>query len=318
MPRGTTHRKTRATGDFLSRFALEGAKPQTFYEPGVGPSKHGFIDFVLDALNGRHSEKVAEYLGFHLTFHTTAQTPEFDRFLEFLRENPECFYSAVDHFAETVRQMADMWIASGKDRMNPLLDSPRDRNVEEVQLGQPISLFAWIDRLVFDVNPSYTGMRRDGTIGIKRLFPRFDLQSLRWGKWEESMKGFARMYAAYTFTNFLDSAYSLRLSRCDSCKTYFVYVRARLRVVKNGVHCGDCGGAASVGRTTASRAKRLDTAARAWIEWDQKPRRIGRPEWVAEQVNRTHGTSFGRRWVSQHQTEILARVEALRNAQRQG
>jgi hypothetical protein len=69
-----------------------------------------------------------------------------------------------------------------------------------------------------------------------------------------------------------------------------------------------------VKRTEGSRNRRLDTAAKERIEWESRRKGPAPPEWIAEQVNKRHGTAFGRRWVSQNLEKILERVEALHNA----
>ncbi len=67
-------------------------------------------------------------------------------------------------------------------------------------------------------------------------------------------------------------------------------------------------------RTKRSRDHRksdwLDTGARKWVEWESRHKGSVPPEWIAEQVNKAHGTAFGRRWVSQNLKEIQKRSGA--------
>jgi hypothetical protein len=214
-----------------------------------------------------------------------------------------------------MREMADMWINSGKSRTNKDVDTPEDRNVEDVLPGRCYSLFHLIDRALLRSYPRYTEMRRDGSLQVKDTFPKFDLETLPWpGSLKDALKAHGAKWAAFYFSELLNSPFSRHLSRCDNCKSYFVYQRARLRTVTHGVFCPACEGKASVKRTEISRSKRLDTAAKAWLEWESGRKRPVPPEWVADRVNKAHGTAFGRRWVSQNLIEIQKRVEALRNA----
>jgi hypothetical protein len=234
-----------------------------------------------------------------------------------------------------------MWIDSGKNPADPEVDTPSDRNTEVVLPGRHHSLFHVMSVGLFDHFPRYMGMRRDGTQGpIPGGEPRFqssdltevmlDLKLAREHLQKPSdpvadvfyavttaLETFGCRWAMYWFAKLLDSPFSHHISRCDRCKTYFAYQRARLRTVKFGVRCPKCASNGSVERTKRSRKNRLDTAAKAWVVWDSKHKSQPKREWVADQVNKSHGTAIGRRWVSQNLTEIQERVEALRNAKRQ-
>ena len=87
----------------------------------------------------------------------------------------------------------------------------------------------------------------------------------------------------------------------------------RLRTATHGVFCNNCKSMGSVLRTLTSRDKRLDTAAKALIEWESKLRSKGREQWIYDRVNTAHHTSLGKRWVSQNLKKIQKRVEALAN-----
>lgn len=280
------------------------------------------LTFLLRALNGRHDNLVAEHLG-HFLAHDLQRfdSTEHGLLLNVIQGNPDLFFVAVDSFCDTLRTMADMWIASGKDPSDSSVDAPATRNVEDLQPGFEFPLFGRIDRLLLHRYPRYTGMRRDGTIEIKDTFPRLDTTSpsFRFRQWQSVLQDFGQMWAAHDFSRLLDSPYSRRVSRCDRCKCYFAYDRNRLRTVNHGVFCQgqDCKGKASNNRTKRSRGKRLDTAAKAWIEWQSK-RRKGQPDpgWITERVNKAHGTAFGRRWISQNLIKIQERMEALQHATR--
>jgi hypothetical protein len=311
--------RRKTNGDFLNRFAVPGSKPTSELIPGFEDGSRPMLTFLLRALNGTHENLIANHLGFFLASDLRRfSTTEHGLLLGEIQGNPELFYVAVDSFCDTLRTMADMWIVSGKEPLNPGADTPTKRNVEDVQPGFEFSLFEWIDSLLLVRYPRYTGMRRDGKIAIKDTFPHLDSASpsFQFGEWESVLQDFGQMWAAHDFSRLLVSPYSLKISRCDSCKCYFAYDRNRLRTVKSGVFCclPGCKGRASVKRTERSREKRIVTAAEAWAQWEAKRRRIPLHEWVTEKVNETHGTDFGKRWFTQHREEIQAEMEKSTNA----
>jgi hypothetical protein len=136
---------------------------------------------------------------------------------------------------------------------------------------------------------------------------------------EQGAALWGRELATYWLMRLIASPAQKRLARCAICKRYFVYQRARAQ--RNETRCPSCD--TSQRRTTLTRSRRLETAAEAWLksnslsrkrrespeEWESRRR-----EWVTAQVNEAHGQAFGRRWVSQHLSEIQERAEALRNA----
>jgi len=283
--------------------------------PGWRREPRALLSFILRVLDGNHRQMVRQHLEYFLRFDFSCSTPQVGQFQRRLHEDPALMGYAAGSMIAAMREMADMWIDSGKSGTDRDVDTPADRNVEDDLHGRGYSLFQRIDRSLLRSYPRYTEMRRDGSLQIKDAYPKFDVDRLDgfWGL-DEVMKAHGAKWAAFYFSRLLNSPDSRSISRCDYCKAYFAYQRARLRTVTHGVFCPACNGKASVKRTVISRAKRLDTAARAWIEWESKRQGTVQPEWVAEQVNKAHGTAFGRRWVSQNATEVQKRVEALRNA----
>jgi hypothetical protein len=242
-------------------------------------------------------------------------SPDLGRFQRRLRDDPALWRCAVEGMISAMREMADMWIDSGKSTTDWDVDTPADRNVEDVLPKRDYSLALLIYRSLLRSYSRYAEMRRDGSLQIQDAYPKFDVEKLSgFCGLDEVMRAHGAKWAAYYFSLLLNSPDSRSISRCDHCNSYFAYQRVRLRTVTHGVFCLACDGKASVKRTVISRAKRLDTAARAWIEWESNRHGTVQPERVAEQVNKAHGTAFGRRWVSQNATEIQKRVEALRNA----
>jgi hypothetical protein len=281
--------------------------------PGFKKEPRPLLGFILRVLDGNHRHIIRQHFEYFLYYDFQIRTPEIQGFTERLNEDPALLRYAIDSMIAGMKQMADMWIDSGKSPMDRDVDTPSDRNVEDVLPGRDHSLFQFIDRAFLRGHPRYTEMKRDGSLKIKDTFPRFDLASLQWGL-KGALEAHGVKWAAFHFSRLLDSPYSRNLSRCDNCKAYFAYQRVRLRTVTRGVFCSACEGEASMKRTQASREKRLDTAVKAWIEWESKRKGQVQPEWIAEQVNKARGTAFGRRWVSQNLTKIQERVEALRNA----
>jgi hypothetical protein len=263
-------------------------------------------------LDGKHRQMVRQHLEFFLRFDFQSGTPENDKIQSRLNSDPSLWPYAVDGMISAMREMADMWIDSGKSLTDRDVDSPAGRNVEDVLPGHAHSLALLIYRSLLRSHPVYKEMRRDGSQAITETYPRFDPQS-HW-KLEDALQAHGVKWAAFYFSRLLDSPFSRHISRCDHCKSYFAYERARLRTVKHGVSCPACDGIASMKRTKDSRDKRLDTAAREWVKCESTRKGKVQPEWIAEQVNKSHGTAFGRRWVSQNLPEILKRMEALRNA----
>jgi hypothetical protein len=110
-----------------------------------------------------------------------------------------------------------------------------------------------------------------------------------------AVKAFGERWAMFWFAALLDSPFARHSARCDDCKTYFAYQRARLHTVKYGVSCPKCEPIVAVRRMEHSRKKRLDTAAKASIEWNPKKHTDLR-RWVADRVSQVHSTTLGRRW----------------------
>jgi len=281
--------------------------------PGFRNEPRPLLSFILRVLDGKHRQMVREHLEEFFRIDFQVSTPWMSKIARFLANDPTLFSNAIDGMIAGMREMADMWIDSGKSRINPDADTPTDRNVQDQLPGREYSLAQLLYRALLRTHPVYKEMYRDGSTKIVELFPRFQPPEL--SGLDEALKAHGAAWAAFHFSRLLDSPDSHLLSRCDKCNSYFAYERARLRTVKHGVFCPKCKGTASVKRTEASRKARLETAAKAWIEWESKPaRRTDQREWVWQQVNKAHGTAFGRRWVSQNLAEIEKRVEALRNA----
>jgi hypothetical protein len=300
--RKTRHSSTKKTDRPLSPWG-----PSLFsYETGV-PGLEGerpLLRFILRVL-GNHRQLIRKHLLFFLRGDFEALTPEMES-AWFDLKHPEILDHAVTVMIETMRRAADLWIDSGKDPAHPNIDSPAQRNVEA-------TLFRWINSVLFMRLPGTVQMYRDGTQRIQRNWPHFTERKLNQRGLIGSLEDYGQEFALHYFAQLLNSPDRYRIARCDHCKRYFSYERARFRPVRHGVFCSSCKDKASVKRTKSSRENRLDTAAKAWLEWDAGTQ-IEQRLWVADRVSEAHATTLGRRWVSQNLPKIQERVEARRNA----
>jgi hypothetical protein len=278
--------------------------------PGFDHGLRPYLTFVLKTLNGKHKRMVGDQLAFFLGSDFQNPTPAVTSALEAIASDPSILEYAISGMITTMRTMADMWIDSGKKSD---ADIPTERNVVSVLSGPGENLFGMIRRLLPDDYLRFTVMTPEGKFESRDRFPEFDRQRLAEGL-RVALEIFGETWAAFHFSRFLDSQHSHRIARCDNCGTYFAYQRTRLRMVLRGVFCPKCTGKGAQRRTKVSREKRLETAARAWIEWESKRSSKPQWQWVCDAVSKSHGVTFGRRWVTQNLSEIQQRVEALRNA----
>jgi hypothetical protein len=304
-------------GELLS--PLKGMPDYTHHlrAPGFdGPRP--LLSFILRVLAGDRC-LIDEHLTFFMVWFEFqcegGLNPEINALERAIEDKSSIMSYAIDGMGETMWRLTDMWIDSGKSLMDPDVDSPADRNVEDVLPGQSWSLFEEIRGLLFARHPFYASQRRDGSLGIGDEVPRFSETHADRSR-EDRLKEYGAMFAAYWFVKLLDSADAGRIARCDSCKAYFSFERVRRSPTKRGVFCSRCRAVkGSKKRTEVSRAKRIDTAARAWCDWATKHEGTPEPQWIASQVNEAHQTSFGRRWVSQHMAQIQQRVERRKQDQ---
>ena len=282
--------------------------------PGFRREPRALLCFILRVLEGKRRKMVRQHLEQFMAFDELGSA-NLSYFQERLREKGSLWKCAVDGMISAMRKMADMWIDSGKCRTDREIDTGADRNVEDVLPGRDCNLFLVIERSLLRSHTRDIEMTRDGSLHNKETFPRFEVNWLHlFMGFDEAMRKYGEKWAAFYFSRLLDSPDSRSLSRCDHCNSYFAYKKARLRKVYHGVSCGACVGKASGKRTERRRKMKLVTAAKAQIEWESAPRKSELWKWIAESVNKSHNTAYGRRWVSQNDSEIQARVEALRNA----
>jgi len=282
-------------------------------DPVKIPGKEGGqLAFVLAVLNGKERKFVRKYLMWQLEIQP-GFTSEDCQTVAWIIEHPEFFENAVTGMVEAMRQVADMWIDSGKSAEHPDSDDPTTRTVDVILPRRDYSLYDRMRVGLFWNLPRYLDMNRDGTRRITGSVPRIDLSSN--AGLSSQLEDFGERFALYEFSLLLDSKDSRRIARCDKCRSYFAYERTRLRTVKRGVFCSEHKVVGGTKRKQESRKTRFDSAAQAWIQWEAKRRRLGQKRWIADEVNKRHGTSYGVRWVTQNLAEIQNRVEVLRGTE---
>ena len=306
--------KATIKGEFLSPYGSD-LPTISVRLPGFdGPRP--LLSLVLTILAGQPSETIQS----HLSMGLLASPSSRDAVDELLRD-PQAIGFAEASMVETMRNLADLWIDSGKSRSDPDVDTPSERNVEDVLPGQHVSLFWRLNNDLLNNLPRQIGMMRDGKQGIKEALPSFKDDGAR-SALDLPLESFSRRLAMYWFSKLLDSRYSRHLARCDKCKGYFAYDRAPKRTIKYGIFCPQCKGSGSVKRTQSTRNRRnqqrIEFAASVWEQW--KPMRSygNRSNWVANKVNVTLKQTLTGRWVTQHQQDIEAEVERRNHATGKG
>jgi len=224
--------------------------------------------------------------------------------------------AAVTEFLDTLRRLADQWIASGKDQLGEL---PWSRNIrwfsDEYQESIDRILRKFLHRHPPPIEPDSNGRLETAShlwlpTPLAWPFPEPEL---------EDTLAQARDFATLEFQKFLDSSCPQRFFKCDGCGTYFVRARAPRKEtpIYHGTFCENCKHKGGKRRTDSTRKQRkalmIEWAADNWPKWTK---RSGvRSEWVAEQVNKrverqpiSWDTIKGN-WVTWHQAEIEAEVE---------
>jgi len=222
-----------------------------------------------------------------------------------------------------MRLLADLWIDSGKDMANPGNDAPANRDVLFPRSEESGSIHDYLVRQLFDHHPRFMQVTLKGKLVVSDSYPEIEPHPLGHFYDRSCLESWGKRLALYFFANFLDSPYSLHLSRCDDCGAFFAYERARQTiVVKNGVHCDGCKLSDSVRRTKVRRndltSRMIEVAATAFVEWKKSNSTPDQIAWILEQVNEQFRTERGKRktkrWTTTHWDEILETVERRKNA----
>ena len=227
--------------------------------------------------------------------------------------------AAIAEFHHTLRGLVNQWIDSGRLQLKANGEQPLERSVRTAVPGYAETIESRLQRFFAEYQP------RVLIGGPDELFAHFGL--IYFSSWEsladKSTDGLlkrAQDLALYQFVLLLDSPSKHRLFMCDECGEHFVLKRNPRREIQRGTFCPKHKAQGAAARMEALRNRQtnklLDTAAGAWIRWQRRHRNDGQGgpeqrEWVAEQVNETHGTNFKRNWVTTNLEEIRKRVEAL-------
>jgi hypothetical protein len=300
-------------GGFLSRHG--NADSFRFIEPPGCDGPRGCLAFVLKALTGSDSGVIRHQIS--LALRVNRANPDA---VQKVLDSRELMGIAESSMVNMMRELVDLWIDSGKSASDRGIDTPSERNVQDIPAGRTWSLFHRIDTEFFPMQPQWPEMKRNGTVAFRTPPPRFEGAWLEGIDWSDPLHHFGRQTAYYWFVKLLDSPFSRHIARCDACRSYFSYKRARKRTVKNGVFCSACKGTGSVKRTQTTRDKRkkenIDSAADVWEKWKPNSSHGLRPKWIAAQVReRSHQRIiFTGSWVTRHQEEIETEVNRRKNA----
>jgi len=224
--------------------------------------------------------------------------------------------AAVTEFLDTLRRLADQWIASGKDQLG---EKPWSRNIRWFSdtYQEPIDriLRKFLQRNPPPIEPGSDGRLETAShlwlpVPLAWPFPEPKL---------EDTLAQARDFAILEFQKFLESSCPQRLFKCDGCRTYFVRAKAPRKEtpIYHGTFCENCKHKGGKRRTDSTRKQRktqmIEWAAECWTKWTEGSG--VRSEWVADRVNAringqpiSWGTIKGN-WVTWHQAEIEAEVE---------
>lgn len=308
-------RTRRSKQEFLN-FIEPAALPKDLDTPGFeGPRPT--LSLVLKTLSGNNPELI------HLHLDMANPPTLADReALGAALADPKAIEAAESGMSVTMRELADLWIDSGKKPSDPRVDSPANRNAEDIPAGRPTSLFERIELGLLRNTHAQTRMRRNGTWEPVLSVPVFDCDDLDEYGSIEAFERFGQRVAMYWFAALLNLPYSRLIARCDNCGSYFERLRAR--GVNQGVFCLGCKGKGSVKRTSNTRKSRhnemLNWAAECWPKWEERHGK--RSKWIAEQVNEqikpqpVGWKTITGRWVTEHGKEIQAEVERRKHATR--
>jgi hypothetical protein len=257
--------------------------------------------YVADLLNGKRQKLVIVHV---LT-------------LGGLRRDRAIQESTFAEFRDSLGELVNQWIESGKLNRDARGEEPLNRNVTWHSPQYPTPLRDILRR--FWERNSLIVMQ-DAEDG--RPTARLDL---RHGPKKLAASAFiAREFGIAWFQRLLDSVSPQRLSLCDYCRDYFVRTRTPKKdtPIKRGIYCANCknmGGAKRRGDgRKALKSDMLEAAAKVWSEWKPSHENPDQRTWLAAQLSRQFKrrlkAPLTRRWVSRNldaiQTEVKRRKDA--------
>jgi hypothetical protein len=216
-------------------------------------------------------------------------------------------------FQEALRTLVDRWIDSGKDKGS---ESPWNRKLSFAD-REKIRQFWDNNRVGVDVG-------EDGSLQLRpEAERRFSAGDNRL-RFMELLRR-AEEVAIFWFSVLLDGGAPQRLMRCDSCSAHFARENAprRGQVIKRGPYCQKCNQNGINRRVAAHRENRrkdkIELAAFYCLKWEERKRRTPRPQWIAEEMQRSGRLPVNsplptQKWVGRYTDEIEARAEEIRRA----
>ncbi len=224
--------------------------------------------------------------------------------------------AAIKEFLETLRRLADQWIASGKEQLKSIGEQPWTRNVlwfsDDYQEPIDRTLRKFLDRYPLPIVPDSAGR-----FAVAYWEPRDAPWPFPEPALEDTLAK-ARDLAIIDFQKFLESDCPQQLFKCNECGKYFALARKPREVIQHGAYCKKCksaGGARRVeDKRNAEKEEMLKIAAEAWMEWKYSHSNPNQLEWVARQVKKRCRGEIQAKWVSRNLKKIQERVEALKNA----
>jgi len=303
-------KRVRSKSPIVYRIPLVGTPVSTPFLGHEGPRPQ--LSFVLKTLAGDDSGMTE----FHLSIQSVCQTAEEIALWETIVADPLSVQIATNSMVAMMRNLADLWIDSGKSgEGESRMDNPSRRNVVymppfetlkkivlSVDPADEFQLSGWncfsipvglpISNLFYQLignEERWPEIREDGTQSLKELIFGFKSETFQSGH-RLGLHWFGMKVAMYWFAKLLNSPFSRQLARCDDCSAYFAYERAPKKEIRGGTHCTNCKGQGSARRMKSTRERRtgemVGFAVDALALWKPNSRHSSRSKWVADQVNR--------------------------------
>ena len=249
--------------------------------------------------------------------------PPNTRMSGFCNASRETRDAAVKEFLDTLRRLADQWIASGREQLG---EQPWSRNVFWVSDAYQERIDRTLQKFM-DRNPPPHEFGRDGRLARLEAVSHLWLHKPVTWPFPEPELGEtlarARDHAISEFQKFLESSCPQRLFKCDGCGTYFVRARAPKKEtpIYKGTFCETkCKHKGGARRTLESRNRRLlervGWVADALESWKPTNRHGPKNEWVLERLNKKLGDGNHKKvnFLTKHRVKIEAELERRRNA----
>ena len=94
--------------------------------PAFKDEPRALLSFILRVLDGKHRHMVRQHLEHFLNYDFQIRTPEIEALIKRLNDDPSLLRYAIDGMIEAMREMADMWIDSGRSQTDRDVDTPAD------------------------------------------------------------------------------------------------------------------------------------------------------------------------------------------------